>query len=257
MKNTNQHTRLSYSIKKGFLFFGILLAGFSCHAATANWVIWTNFPSSFGNSVTVSGTTYTYATYATGYIIDPLNTNNSILVTYNGEVNSSTASRSAIWANSSTYTSSTVSNLPSPNNSYITLTGYPNLTNKLTFSQPISNFVMAIASLGAGGAGVNASYNFDSAPVLLSHGSGFWGSENSPLSVSGNVVSGIEGNGTIQFNGTFTSLSWTTPNDEYYSAFTIGATSVAAPIPEPSAFSLLVIGLGGVIALHRVRRKED
>ena len=253
MKNANQHTNSSYFIKKSFLFLGILLAGFSCRAATANWVIWTNFPSSYGNSVTVSGNTYQYATYAAGYIIDPLNTNNSILVTYNGEVNSSTASRSAIWANSSTYTSSTVSNLPSPDNSYITLTGYPNLTNTLTFSQPITNFVMAIASLGAGGVGLSASYNFDSAPVLLSHGSGHWGSEYSPLSVSGNVVSGIEGNGTIQFNGTFTSLSWTTPTDEYYSAFTIGATSVAAPVPEPSSGALLVVG-GAVLAVMRRRR---
>lgn len=251
MKNANQPTSMSYSVKKGFLFLAILMAGFSCRAATANWVVWTNFPASYGSSVTVGGTSYAYATSASGYIIDP-NDNITTLVSYSGEVNSATASKFAIWANSSTYTSSTVSNLPSPNNSYIALTGYPNLTNTLTFSRPIKNFVMNIASLGAGGAGINASYNFNSAPVLLSHGAGFWGSENSPLSVSGNVVSGIEGNGTIQFNGTFTSLSWTTPNDEYYSAFTIGATSVAA-IPEPSSGVLLVVG-GAVLAVRRRRR---
>lgn len=114
---------------------------------------------------------------------------------------------------------------------------------------------MSIASLG--NPSTLASYNFDSAPVVLSHGAGYWSAETTALSASGNVVSGREGNGTIQFNGTFTSLSWTTPADEYYSAFTIGATSVAAPIPEPSAFSLLVIGLGGMIALRRVRSKAD
>ncbi|NDE46733.1 MAG: PEP-CTERM sorting domain-containing protein [Betaproteobacteria bacterium] len=34
------------------------------------------------------------------------------------------------------------------------------------------------------------------------------------------------------------------------------STSVAS-VPEPSALSLLVVGLGGVIALRRVRRKAD
>ena len=34
------------------------------------------------------------------------------------------------------------------------------------------------------------------------------------------------------------------------------STSVAS-VPEPSAFSLLVVGLGGLIALRRVRRKSD
>ena len=34
------------------------------------------------------------------------------------------------------------------------------------------------------------------------------------------------------------------------------STSVAS-VPEPSAFSLLVVGLGGLIALRRVRRKAD
>ena len=35
------------------------------------------------------------------------------------------------------------------------------------------------------------------------------------------------------------------------------STAVAASVPEPSAFSLLVMGLGGLIALRRVRRKAD
>ena len=34
-------------------------------------------------------------------------------------------------------------------------------------------------------------------------------------------------------------------------------TISASAVPEPSAFSLIVIGVGGVIALLRVRRKED
>ncbi|NBS14826.1 MAG: PEP-CTERM sorting domain-containing protein [Verrucomicrobia bacterium] len=246
--------RTSVNLTPCFIAISFLvLANPYSRAATANWVVWTNFPSSYGSSVVAGGTTYNYATFASGYIIDP-STGLTNQVTYNGEVNSATASKLAIWANSSTYTSATVSNLPSPNNSYIALTGYPNLTNQLTFSLPISNFVMNIASLG--NPSTTASYNFDSAPVVLSQGSGYWGAQTTPLSVSGNVVSAREGNGTIQFNGTFTSLIWTTPADEFYSAFTIGATSQAA-VPEPSALSLLAVGLGGVIALRRVNRKAD
>ncbi|MEY2852715.1 MAG: hypothetical protein RL549_1414 [Verrucomicrobiota bacterium] len=35
------------------------------------------------------------------------------------------------------------------------------------------------------------------------------------------------------------------------------ATSSTSPVPEPSALSLFVVGLGGLIALRRVRRKAD
>lgn len=223
---------------------------FPARAVTVNWIVWTNFPASYGSSVVVGGTTYNYATFASGYIIDP-NTGFTNQVTYSGEVNSATASKLAIWANSSTYTSATVPNLPTPNNSYIALTGYPNLTNQLTFSMPISNFVMNIASLG--NPSTTASYNFDSAPVVLSQGSGYWGAQTTALSASGNVVSAREGNGTIQFNGTFSSLTWTTPADEFYSAFTIGATSTPAAVPEPSVVSLLVMGFGGVMAMRHRR----
>lgn len=101
MKKANQQKCLSYPFKKSFLFLGILMAGFSCRAATANWVVWTNFPASYGSSVTVGGSTYTYATFASGYIIDP-STGLTNLVTFSGEVNSATASKLALWANSST-----------------------------------------------------------------------------------------------------------------------------------------------------------
>jgi hypothetical protein len=33
--------------------------------------------------------------------------------------------------------------------------------------------------------------------------------------------------------------------------------AVMVTVPEPSAFSLLAVGLGGVMALRRVRRKAD
>ena len=36
------------------------------------------------------------------------------------------------------------------------------------------------------------------------------------------MLSGIEGNGAIQFQGKFTSIQWTDPINEYWSGFTIG-----------------------------------
>ena len=35
------------------------------------------------------------------------------------------------------------------------------------------------------------------------------------------------------------------------------ATSSTSSVPEPSALSLLAVGLGGMVALRRVRRKAD
>ncbi len=64
-------------------------------------------------------------------------------------------------------------------------------------------------SLGQGG--INAQFAFTNAtPVSVSGGPGAeYGGP--PISVAGNTVFGSEGNGTVQFIGTFTSISWTDP----------------------------------------------
>ena len=63
--------------------------------------------------------------------------------------------------------------------------------------------------MGAGG--TLAAFDFINAtPVFVSGGpSAEYG--GSAITIAGNDVLGSEGNGTVQFIGTFTSLSWTNP----------------------------------------------
>jgi len=48
------------------------------------------------------------------------------------------------------------------------------------------------------------------------------------MAKSGTTLTGEEGAGTIEFFGTYSSISWTVTVPEYYSGFNIGVTSVAA-----------------------------
>jgi hypothetical protein len=112
---------------------------------------------------------------------------------------------------------------------------------------------MAIWSLGQ--RGNNTSFVFsDAIPTFVSGGKSneFQGSA---ITVSGNTVSGIEGNGTVQFLGTFSSLSWTNPKFENYYGFTVG---IAGPgvVPEPSTYVILIAGMGLIVPLIGRRRRN-
>jgi hypothetical protein len=62
--------------------------------------------------------------------------------------------------------------------------------------------------------------------------------------LNGVTVSGIEGNGSIQFLGTYSSLSWTNPQYEDYYGFNVGVVSV---VPEPSAMVLSPLCLAALL----------
>ena len=135
----------------------------------------------------------------------------------------------------------------------ITLTGGKQITQTLTFDAPIANPVMAILSLGQ--PGLRRYYDFDAPYTIMSSGAGFWGGDPSgslfTTSVA-NELAGDEGHGVIQFNGTYTSISWTVPVEETWHGFTIGAATTVTP--EPASMTLLATGLIGVVGAARRKR---
>ncbi len=152
----------------------------------------------------------------------------------------------------STYADGTiVSNAPTAANGIMQLTGGNTTLNTVTFSAAVVDPVMAIWSLGQ--PGINAEFAFTNAtPVFVTGGaSNEYG--GSAISVIGNSVFGVEGNGTVQFIGTYSSISWTNPVYEYWYGFDVGIAAVANPVPEPETYALMMAGLGlmGLVARRR------
>lgn len=177
-----------------------------------------------------------------------------INVNFSGNLNPSaqTSGGTNFWAvNSSIYTAPPIVNNPPPDSDIIRLTGGSGTgTQTLTFSTPVVNPVMAILSLG--GSGSPTTYNFSADFDILNSGSGFFGGGIlSELPES--ILEGREGNGLIQFNGTFSSISWTIPTGEFWHGFTVGVPDTIPPTPEPSALlSFLVIAGLGLSRKNRV-----
>jgi hypothetical protein len=237
------------------LAIGAMALGIQSASAALNyWVNWTGAPGSYPNTMNTPAGTKNYATLATGTLFDPV-TNQNISVTYTGEVfNESEFNNPGgtdMFNFPGTYLGSTVTTLP-PAGNYITLTGYSGLTNTLTFGSPVTNLLMAVASLGSNE--LSSTYNFDRTATVVSSGPGQYGS--GPLNMSSaTTLFGQEGNGMVQFTGTFTTLSWTVPSPEWYSIFNIGITdSAPSAVPEPgqvAASLLLLAGIGGYVWMKR------
>ena len=127
-----------------------------------------------------------------------------------------------------------------------------------TFSSPLLDPMIAIVSLGQPGTGVT--YNFSAPFTILSQGAGnVYGGCSTCLTGSGtSALTGHEGDGIIQFSGTFSSISFTVTGGEFWNGFTIGADGVgaASTTPEPASIGLVGLALIGLGTARRVFRRQ-
>jgi hypothetical protein len=175
-----------------------------------------------------------------------------ISVTYSGQT-SGVLFGYPSWNPVSTFTGGTIGNGPAAANNSVQMEGGTSLTETITFSSALVNPVLAIESLG--GSGDTASFDFNSAePFTIETGGPSAEYGGTSITKSGSDVLGDEGSGVIQFSGTFSQLTFTTPAYENFYMFTVGddVSATTAVTPEPSTLSLLGLGLA---ALPYAKRK--
>jgi hypothetical protein len=163
-------------------------------------------------------------------------------VSYSGEVDAPRGDGVfPSWLPATTYSGGAVGNPPLASEGNILLTGGNSVVDTVTFSSPVVDPVMAIWSLG--NAGGSASFTFQTAqPITIESGGPSAEFGGTSISQIGNTIFGLESNGTIEFHGTFTQLSWTSTVEltQGY-AFTIGAPIA---VPEPTTLAMILVGFG-------------
>jgi len=231
-----------------------LLAGSACLAllaatpALAGTVTWTTWSDSFTASPNIG--TGVGGGSASG-------TAGAVGVTYTGELDNiqySSAGGAVDWSSPSpgtTYIGGTVGNAPIVAEGAIQIQGGNSDTiDTITFSKPVTNPIIAIWSLGQ--PGDPASFRFLDGETITVEATGpdspYGG--NGFTTITSNLVTDDEGGGTVQIDGTFTSISWSTPQHEDYYDFTVGVSSV----PEPASWALLLVGFAGLGGALRARR---
>ncbi len=178
----------------------------------------------------------------------------SVTTTFTGQTNLGWYASYPSWAPGGTYADGTVvANGPSSTNGIVVLNGGNTNVQTITFSTPVVDPVMAIWSLGQGG--IDASFDFTNATPMFVAGGVSVEYGGSSIVVSGSDVSGSEGNGTVQFIGTYSSISWTNPTFENWYGFDVGVAGVSA-VPEPGSMGLLLAGLTLVGLAARRRQKR-
>jgi hypothetical protein len=151
------------------------------------------------------------------------------------------------FAPTNSFVGGSISN-PPPNSNSIKLFGGTQQKQTINFSQAVVDPVIAIWSLGNPSSA--AQFVFDQSTFTIEACGSNITFGGACISKSGNTVSGREGNGVIQFDGTYSSLSWINPILENYYAFTVGATSIPpqppTPVSVPEPSNILGLGLVGL-----------
>jgi hypothetical protein len=216
------------------LFSLIALISLQAQAATI-WTDWTDFTVGANGGGSAVGNVF------------------GVDVSYSGELDAGVGNGTGnIWNPSATFVGGTSTTSPDDVGDYIRINGSYTGTGTINFASPVVDPLIAIWSLGQPGFG--ASFTFNATPALQAGGpnSQYGGSS---ITVSSNTVNGNEGNGVVQFTGTYSSITFTSTPEEWY-AFTVGVNDVVAPpIPEPASVVLAFAGLTGLFVARRFRRR--
>jgi len=157
---------------------------------------------------------------ATGVVTLP---SGKIHIHYKGEVgaNSCLGPGYPSWEPASTFSGGSVGNPPGSGNQIALKGGAGSGTDTIVFSQPVTNPIIALWSVGNRSM-LQRLHILRRESITLESGgrSKEYGGRSIRVHTSG--ISGREGNGTVQLNGTFTRIRFKVPLAEYWSAFTIG-----------------------------------
>ena len=115
------------------------------------------------------------------------------------------------------------------------------ITNTISFSVPVDDPIMDIVCSGQQGQANN--YEFNTPFTILSQATGYFGGFGSGLSNPfGNRLHGLEGDGLIQFKGSFSSISFTASPFVYWGGFNVAV----AVVPESET---VFVPAGGLFLL--------
>jgi hypothetical protein len=164
-----------------------------------HWVHWSS--QTVGNPGSATGTL--------------LPSSGAITVMYSGEVYQPILSTQVTnyFVPATTYTCSTVGNPPTEADGIILQSGGTATVDTLTFSRPVTDPVFAIMSLGNSQDGTECFYEFGAfgeSFTILQQGMGEMAGPGTLVDVDGGLT-GNDGDGLVQLNGTFSTIKWTDP----------------------------------------------